>query len=56
MEYTVIGVIGLGVTVYLCANLLGFYMMLSKVIAIILMFFWSFLARRFILYRKRANQ
>ncbi len=59
IEYAIIGVIGLGLTeliVYLCTDLLGFYVMLSKVVATVLVFFWNFLARRFILYRKRANQ
>ena len=59
LEYAVIGVIGLGLTegiVYLCTVILGFYVMLSKLVATVLVFFWNFFARRIFLYRSKENE
>ncbi len=53
--YLFIGLIGLLFTellMYLFTGVIGFPVMVSKVIAMVLVLFWNFFARKFILYKK----
>lgn len=52
--FSIIGVIGLGLNeliIYLCTDVCGLHYMLSKIISTIIIFFWNFFARRFILFK-----
>ena len=52
--FAVVGIIGLLFTellMYLCTDVIHLYFMLSKVIATIIVLFWNFGARKFLLYR-----
>lgn len=52
--FAVIGVIGLAFTellMYLFTGVLGFYVLVSKAIAAVIVLFWNFSARKLILYR-----
>jgi len=52
--FALIGVVGLGLNeliIWGCTNGLGLHYMLSKIVSTILVFFWNFLARRFLLFR-----
>ena len=51
--FALIGVIGLGMNegiLYLCTDLFGWHYLLSKLISTAVVFFWNFLARRFLLF------
>ncbi len=39
------------VIMYVCSGLFGMHYMLSKVVATVLVFFWNFLARKFLLFK-----
>ena len=52
--FAIIGVIGLGLNeliMYACTDGLGFHYMLSKIVSTGIVFFWNFLARRFLVFK-----
>ena len=52
--FALIGVIGLGLNeliMYSCTDGLGFHYKLSKIISTGIVFFWNFLARRFLVFK-----
>ena len=52
--FAVIGVVGLGLNeliMWSFTDLLGFHYMLSKVVSTVIVFFWNFLARRFLVFK-----
>lgn len=54
--YALIGVIGLGLTeliVYLCSDVIGIHVLLSKIVAAAIVLIWNFAARKVIIYRKK---
>ena len=54
LAFAVIGVVGLGLNeliMYLCQGVLGIHYMLGKIISTVIVFFWNFLARRFLLFK-----
>lgn len=54
--FIIIGVIGLGLNtliIWFCTSKLGIYYLVSKLIAVAIVFFWSFAARRYFLFRKK---
>lgn len=54
ISYAIIGIIGLGITELLLAlltNQLSIHYMLSKIIATMIVLFWNYFVRKFILYR-----
>ena len=54
LSYAVIGVFGLGITeliMVLFTNRLMLHYMLSKVIATVVVLFWNYAARRFMIYK-----
>lgn len=53
--FTLIGVVGLGlnlVVIGLLTSVFGLFYLKSKLVAVVVVFFWSFGARKFLLYRK----
>lgn len=56
MVFTIIGVIGLGLNeliIYTGTDICGLHYMLSKLISTIIVFFWNFFARKYVLFDKR---
>lgn len=56
LVFALIGVIGLGlntIIMYISTDLLGVHYMISKIISTILVFFWNFFARKFILFKSK---
>lgn len=54
ITYTLIGLIGLGLTEILMAlmiEIIGIYYIVAKIIAAAIVLFWNFIARKIILYR-----
>ena len=54
LAFAVIGVVGLGLNeliMYGCTDGLGFHYMLSKIVSTAIVFFWNFLARRFLVFK-----
>ena len=52
--FAIIGVIGLGLNeliMYACTDGLSFHYMLSKIVSTGIVFFWNFLARRFLVFK-----
>lgn len=52
--FALIGVIGLGLNeliMFGCTDGLGFHYMLSKIVSTVIVFFWNFLARRFLVFK-----
>lgn len=52
--FAVIGVVGLALNeliLYICQDLLGIHYMLGKLVSTVIVFFWNFLARRFLLFK-----
>jgi len=52
--FAFIGVIGLGLNeliIYLCTDVCGIHYMASKIVSTVLVFFWNFFARRFMLFK-----
>lgn len=52
--FAIIGVIGLGLNeliMFACTDGLGFHYMLSKIVSTGIVFFWNFLARRFLVFK-----
>jgi putative flippase GtrA len=52
--FAIIGFIGLGLNaliIWFCTEKIGVYYLYSKLIAVAIVFFWSFTARRFLLFR-----
>ncbi len=55
--FILIGVSGLGlntIVIGFCTSVLGVYYLYSKLIATVLVFFWSFLGRRYLLTNRRT--
>lgn len=58
VAYAAIGIIGLLLTelfMYVFTDICGFYFLISKVIAAIIVLIWNFVARKKILYSKRTE-
>jgi len=61
LEFTVfaiIGVVGLGLNdlfLWLITEKIGLYYLLSKILTTVIVFFWNFSARKFILFYKRRR-
>lgn len=56
--FVFIGVVGLGLNtliIWFCTSRLGIYYLVSKLIAVAIVFFWSFAARRYFLFSKKAD-
>lgn len=54
VAFAAIGVIGLGLNeliMYVCTDGAGLHYMISKIVSAIIVFFWNFLARRFLLFK-----
>ena len=54
LAFAIIGLIGLGLNeliMYGCTDGLGFHYMLSKIVSTGIVFFWNFLARRFLVFK-----
>lgn len=52
--FLIIGVVGLvlnEIILYVCQDLIGIHYMLGKIISTVIVFFWNFLARRFLLFK-----
>jgi putative flippase GtrA len=52
--FSLIGVVGLGlnlVIIWLFTSVFGLFYLESKLLAVVVVFFWSFGARKFLLYR-----
>ena len=52
--FLVIGIVGLALNeliLYVCQDLIGIHYMLGKIISTVIVFFWNFLARRFLLFK-----
>nr|MBQ9201381.1 GtrA family protein [Bacteroidales bacterium] len=52
--FSIIGVVGLGfneLIIYFFTDVCGLHYMLSKIISTVIIFFWNFFARRFILFK-----
>lgn len=52
--FAVIGIIGLllnELIIYICTDLAGWHYLAGKVVSTILVFFWNFLARRFLIFK-----
>ena len=51
--FSIIGIIGLGINeiiIYVCSEILDLFYMISKLISTIVVFFWNFLGRKYILF------
>lgn len=54
LAFAIIGLVGLGLNeliMYGCTDGLGFHYMLSKIVSTGIVFFWNFLARRFLVFK-----
>ena len=52
--FAIIGIVGLALNeliLYICQDLLGIHYMLGKLVSTVIVFFWNFLARRFLLFK-----
>lgn len=52
--FAVIGVIGLllnELIIYLCTDIAGWHYLAGKVVSTVIVFFWNFLARRFLIFK-----
>ena len=57
--FVLIGIIGLGLNVFIiwfCSSVLLIWYMYSKIIAIILVFFWNFIARKYLLFTDKKTK
>ena len=57
--FSVIGLIGLGLNelfLWILTDLFAIYYLLSKIITTIIVYFWNFFARKFILFNKVKNE
>lgn len=57
--FSVIGLIGLGLNelfLWILTDLFAIYYLLSKIITTIIVYFWNFFARKFILFNKANNE
>ena len=55
--FAVIGVIGLGLNaliMYVCTDKMGIHYMISKIISTVIVFFWNFFARKFVLFKAKS--
>ena len=55
--FAVIGVIGLGfnaLIMYVCTDKMGIHYMISKIISTVIVFFWNFFARKFVLFKAKS--
>ena len=51
--FSIIGIIGLGlneIIIYICSEFLNLYYMISKLISTVVVFFWNFMGRKYILF------
>lgn len=51
--FSIIGLIGLGmnlIIMWFCTELLSIYYLISKIISTVIVFFWNFFAKKFILF------
>lgn len=56
--FTLIGIAGLGlnlVIIWFFTSVFGLFYLKSKLLAVVVVFFWSFGARKFLLYRKHGE-
>lgn len=56
--FAVIGIVGLAlneVIIYFCCEFFGIHYMISKLISTILVFFWNFFSRKYILFTNLSN-
>jgi len=56
--FAIIGFVGLALTdliIWICTSAFGFYYMVSKLIAVSVVFFWSFGARRFLFQKEHTK-
>ena len=54
--FAVIGVVGLGLNellIYIFAHCLSFHYMVGKIVSTIVVFFWNFLARKYLLFHSK---
>lgn len=52
--FAVIGVVGLGlneVIMFVCHDIAGLHYMAGKIVSTVIVFFWNFLARRFLVFK-----
>lgn len=57
--FSIIGLIGLGFNelfMWILTDILAIYYLLSKIITTIIVYFWNFFARKFILFNKVKNE
>jgi putative flippase GtrA len=57
--FAIIGTIGLGLNefiIYLCCEYFNIYYMISKLISTLIVFFWNFFVRKYILFTKPQNE
>lgn len=55
--FAIIGVIGLGLNaliMYVCTDKMGIHYMISKIISTVIVFFWNFFARKFVLFKAKS--
>lgn len=59
LVFALIGVVGLGINelvMYLCCDVLHLHYMLAKLVSTVLVFFWNFFARKFILFNQPSAE
>jgi putative flippase GtrA len=57
--FSLIGVVGLGlnlIIIWLFTSVFGLFYLTSKLLAVVVVFFWSFGARKYLLYRKTNTE
>ena len=55
--FAIIGVIGLGLNaliMYVCTDKMHIHYMISKIISTVIVFFWNFFARKFVLFKAKS--
>lgn len=56
--FALIGLVGLGFNeaiLYLFTSIFGFYYLISKIASVVVVFTWNFAARKYVLFRSRAQ-
>lgn len=59
VAFTIIGLIGLAMNIgviWFCTAVFGIYYLGSKLIAVCVVFFWSFIARRYLIFNKSIDK
>ncbi len=57
--FVLIGIVGLGlnlIIIWLFTSVLGLFYLKSKLLAVVVVFFWSFTARKYLLYRNSSKE